>query len=96
MITLKFNSLQPILISRFLLNLRRAGESQDTQNTTVSRFSVPAFRVPTLASSAMGNMGENLDHGSAEDVYDVDEEVDFERTGDIAVLDTASFFIQRI
>ncbi|PSS08891.1 hypothetical protein PHLCEN_2v3427, partial [Hermanssonia centrifuga] len=78
----------PILISRFLLNLRQVGASQDPQNTTVSRFSIPALRVPTLASSALGNMGEDLDHGYTGDVYDVDEEVEFERTGDVP--DTAS------
>ncbi|PSR76364.1 hypothetical protein PHLCEN_2v8504 [Hermanssonia centrifuga] len=78
-------SFQPILISRFLLNLRQVGASQDPQNTTVSRFSIPALRVPTLASSALGNMGEDLDHGYT---GDVDEEVEFERTG--SVPDTAS------
>ncbi len=83
-ITLRYHSLQPILISRFLLNLRQVGASQDPQNTTVSRFSIPALRVPTLASSAMGNMGEDLDHGYTGDV----DEVEFERTG--SVPDTAS------
>ncbi|THG96032.1 hypothetical protein EW026_g5719 [Hermanssonia centrifuga] len=54
----------PILISRFLFNLRQVGEpaaeSGNHQHITFSsRFTI---RVPTLAS-IVGNMGEELDHG---------------------------------
>ncbi|PSR97186.1 hypothetical protein PHLCEN_2v4357, partial [Hermanssonia centrifuga] len=66
-------ALQPILISRFLLNLRQAGSPEleiDSQEAFNSRFSVPGFRVPSLAS-IIGNMGEDLDHGGpAEEVED--------------------------
>ncbi|PSS32235.1 hypothetical protein PHLCEN_2v2004 [Hermanssonia centrifuga] len=63
--------MQPILISRFLLNLRQVGSPEiDSQEAFDSRFSVPRFRVPSLAS-IIGNMGEDLDHGgSAEEVED--------------------------
>lgn len=53
-------SLQAVIISRFLINLR----SVDKENITASegnfsRFSVPNFRVPTIAS-IVGDMGEQL------------------------------------
>ncbi|PSR75261.1 hypothetical protein PHLCEN_2v9227 [Hermanssonia centrifuga] len=76
---------EPILISRFLLNLRQVGVEVDpvnsTQDASTSRFSGPGFRVPTLESILMvGNMGEDLDHGPAEledtETTDVDEGVD--------------------
>ncbi|THG95252.1 hypothetical protein EW026_g6367 [Hermanssonia centrifuga] len=62
-------TLQPILISRFLLNLRQVGSPEiDSQEAFNSQFSIPGFRVPSL-SSMVGNMGEDLDHsGPAEEV----------------------------
>ncbi|PSR80106.1 hypothetical protein PHLCEN_2v6807 [Hermanssonia centrifuga] len=52
----------PILISRFLLNLRQVGSPEiDSQEGYNSQFSVPGFRVPSLAS-IVGNMGEDLEH----------------------------------
>ncbi|THG94506.1 hypothetical protein EW026_g6983 [Hermanssonia centrifuga] len=65
------NTLQPILISRFLLNLCQVGSPEiDSQEAFNSQFSVPGFRVPSLAS-IIGNMGEDLDHGGpAEEVED--------------------------
>ncbi len=78
--------LEPILISRFLLNLRQVGVEVDsvnnTQDASTSRFSVPGFRIPTLESILMvGNMGEDLDHSPAEredspDITDVNEGAD--------------------
>ncbi|THG94777.1 hypothetical protein EW026_g6758 [Hermanssonia centrifuga] len=62
-ITTVIGTLQPILISRFLLNLRQVGSPEiDSQEAFSSQFSAPGFRVPTLAS-IIGNMGEDLDHG---------------------------------
>ncbi|THG94888.1 hypothetical protein EW026_g6666 [Hermanssonia centrifuga] len=78
-------TLEPILISRFLLNLRQVGVEVDpvnnTQDASASRFSVPRFRVTPLESILMvGNMGEDLDHGPAElegtEITDVDEGAD--------------------
>ncbi|PSR80108.1 hypothetical protein PHLCEN_2v6809, partial [Hermanssonia centrifuga] len=62
-------TMQPILISRFLLNLRQVGSPEiDSQEAFNSQFSVPGFRVPSLAS-IVGNMGEDLEHGGlAEEV----------------------------
>ncbi|PSR81170.1 hypothetical protein PHLCEN_2v6505 [Hermanssonia centrifuga] len=64
-------TLEPILISRFLLNLRQVGSPEiNSQEAFNSQFSVPGFRVPSLAS-IIGNMGEDLDHsGPAEEVDD--------------------------
>ncbi|THG97992.1 hypothetical protein EW026_g4106 [Hermanssonia centrifuga] len=62
--------LNPILICRFLLNLRQldiAGSEDTTHEPSNSRFSVPGFRVPTLAS-IIGNMGEDLNYVDMEDV----------------------------
>lgn len=72
----------PLLISRFLLNLRqlREPEGTGTHEISNSRFSVPAFRVPTLASIA-GNMGEDLRHGPTPD--EGDDQGDEEMDGDI-------------
>ena len=63
---LLLNSLTPILISRFILNLRSAHQSYEESSDEPfdSRVSVPGFRVLTLASFA-GNMGQLLDHRSA-------------------------------
>ncbi|PSS30880.1 hypothetical protein PHLCEN_2v2607, partial [Hermanssonia centrifuga] len=61
----------PILISRFLLNLRQVGSPEiDSQEAFNLQFSAPGFRVPTLAS-IVGNMGGDLDYdGPAEEVED--------------------------
>ncbi|PSS35596.1 hypothetical protein PHLCEN_2v1448 [Hermanssonia centrifuga] len=66
--------LQPILISRFLLNLRQVGSPEiDSQEAFNSQFSVPGFCVPTM-ESIIGNMGENLDHGGPTE--EVEDEVE--------------------
>ncbi|PSR73050.1 hypothetical protein PHLCEN_2v11072 [Hermanssonia centrifuga] len=63
----------PILISRFLLNLRQI-DNRDDEETEVTHVSTLGF----CASVSVGNMGESLDHGpaeyddaSSEDVSDV-------------------------
>lgn len=64
--------LQPILLSRFLINLRQADSPEDSiQASHLSRFSAPNFRVPTL-QSIMGNMGESLEYGAEEDEAEED------------------------
>ncbi|THG94701.1 hypothetical protein EW026_g6817 [Hermanssonia centrifuga] len=69
-VTIVIQTLQPILISRFLLNLRQVGSPEiESQEDFNSRFSVPGFRVPTLAS-IVGNMGEDLDHGGPTEELD--------------------------
>ncbi|THG95136.1 hypothetical protein EW026_g6455 [Hermanssonia centrifuga] len=51
----------PILISRFLLNLRQI-DNDDDEEAEVTHVSTLGFR----ASVSVGNMGESLDHGPAE------------------------------
>ncbi|KAJ3534848.1 hypothetical protein NM688_g7070 [Phlebia brevispora] len=58
--------LQPILISRFIINLRNAepgsGGNHNSGADSFSRFSVPQFRMPALAAeSIIGPMSEPLD-----------------------------------
>ncbi|KAJ3552007.1 hypothetical protein NM688_g4385 [Phlebia brevispora] len=57
--------LQPILISRFLINLRQldAPTRSSSESRHFSRFSIPNFRIPTI-ESVVGNMGEPLDYGA--------------------------------
>lgn len=54
--------MQPILISRFLINLREAGTPNMTDMPRLSRFTVPNFQVPAI-QTIVGNMGEPLEHG---------------------------------
>ena len=68
-------SLQPILISRFLINLRQASDpAQDANTTNFSRFSAPGFQVPAV-DTFVGNMGESLDFGFEDDDEDVGDDV---------------------
>ncbi|KAJ3533945.1 hypothetical protein NM688_g7208 [Phlebia brevispora] len=55
---------QPILISRFLINLRQLKEPSNRAavNSHFSQFSVVNFSVPTI-QTIVGNMGEPLQHG---------------------------------
>lgn len=56
-------SVQALLISRFLLNLRHASEPDTSAETLrFSQFSAPNFRVPTLASF-VGDLGEPVEFG---------------------------------
>ena len=60
-------SLQPILVSRFLVNLRQADVPEGSGAVArFSQFSVPNFRVPTM-QTIVGNMGEPHEHGVRED-----------------------------
>ena len=55
----------PILVNRFMLNLRQIDTKNGTQNAgRVSNFSEPQFRAAT-ADSIFGNFGEPLDHGAS-------------------------------
>ena len=57
--------MQPIIISRFIINLRRADVPEDpTENGGVT-FSAPNFCRPT-ADSIVGDMGGPLEHGSTD------------------------------
>ncbi|THG94811.1 hypothetical protein EW026_g6727 [Hermanssonia centrifuga] len=86
-------TLTPILISRFLLNLRQLGEPEnETQSRFNSRFSIPGFRVPTL-ESIVGNMGADLDYGPAEEVDNEAGEADMPVDGggaEVSVLDATT------
>ncbi|THG93194.1 hypothetical protein EW026_g7975, partial [Hermanssonia centrifuga] len=65
-------TLQPILISRFLLNLRQVGSPEiDSQEAFNSQFSLPGFRVPSLAS-IVRNMGEDLEHSGPPEEVEVE------------------------
>ena len=61
-VKLTFRSLQAVLISRFLINLRRADESQRTMQ-------LGSFRLPTIAS-ILGDLGEPLEQSRDEDEQD--------------------------
>ena len=60
--------MQPVLVSRFLLNLRSAADSKlptanEADTFRASRFTVPGFRIPTVTSEdIIGNLGEPLHH----------------------------------
>lgn len=75
--------LQPILVSRFLLDLRQINPSGDsTQVSRVSQFSNPNFRVPTF-QSIVGNLGEYLQH----DTHDYEtEEAEIDVTDQLIVV----------
>ena len=67
-------SVQPILISRFLINLRQTQSPNNaTEMTRESKF-MPNFRVPTLVSF-QGNMGEPLEFGAHDDEGNIEEEI---------------------
>lgn len=59
---LRLCSIQPILISRFLLNLRQVDAHKGpAEAASLSSFSVPNFRIPTI-HTFVGNMGEPLEY----------------------------------
>lgn len=72
------------MISRFLINLRKAAEPQanETAMEHFSRFSVPGFHIPTI-DSVVGDMGEplDLDLGDEVDMSAVDEQISLQGTG---------------
>ena len=61
-VPLTSTSLIPILLSRFIINLRQVGTSATipSDNRHPSRFSIPNLRMPTL-DGVVGNFGEPLD-----------------------------------
>lgn len=64
--------LGPILISRFLINLRQvASPDSKTAMQNFSQFSVPGFRVPASIDRVVGNMGESLEFGNHDDEHGV-------------------------
>ncbi len=79
------NSLTPVLISRFLLNLRDANNrGTNPQGTTLSQFSVPEFR-HSFPARHIGAMGESLDH-SLSAVQDEDaEEAPYNSTSSVVL-----------
>ena len=68
------NSLQTILISRFLLNLRRT-QLTPSVPTRPSGIRSSAFHIPTIPD-IVEDMGRPLDHGLRD--YDADAEVEAE------------------
>ena len=67
-------SLQPILIQRFLINLRLAGSPTATTVAMNSLTTGVNFRMPSRLQTVMGNMGESLFSGNDDDDdYDDDE-----------------------
>ncbi len=85
----RLDRLQPILVSRFLLNLRQITETEhEREDAYNSSFSIPRFRVPTLAS-ILGNLGEDLVHSFAEDDNDTPYDLSQERAEDgVSTLDS--------
>ena len=65
-------SLQTIIISRFLLNLRRAAQLRSSAPSQPSGIRSSIFRMPTIPD-IVEDMGRPLDHGRYD--CDVDEDV---------------------
>ena len=63
----------PILVQRFMLNLRQSGKSEQTSSadsgSRVFSTSSIGFRV---SSGLLGNIGEPLDHGQSEQFHEED------------------------
>lgn len=64
-LTTVLSSLQPIMISRFLINLRQAASTGGSGQRGASSFSVANFRIPSL-NAVIGNMSEPLAFGRNE------------------------------
>ena len=64
------SSAPTIIISRFILNLRRSDRKNSTLESRFSRFAISGFRVPNL-DGFIGEMGQPLDHGfhDSDEVY---------------------------
>lgn len=78
------NVLPPILVNRFILNLRSFDAASSasqavTADAHLSKFSAPNFRVQP--DSFLGNIGEPLEAGVTEDTYD-DDDYDYDTRGD--------------
>lgn len=70
-------SLAPILISRFILDLRQGAGEANQPPSSLSRMELIVFRIQ---ESTVGNMGESLEYGSGGDGGDI-EEVERDQNG---------------
>ena len=80
-----------MLVNRFLINLRKLNTTDQLSSNSdaqhFSRFSV-SFRIP---ESALGNIGEPLEHGQPEDVDGIEEdEVQVEIGQEVATLEAST------
>ncbi|KAJ3553519.1 hypothetical protein NM688_g3566 [Phlebia brevispora] len=78
--------MQPILISRFIVNLRKVNSPPADQSMATmrfSRFTMPNFHVPTM-DNVVGNLGEPLEHGSGEASAEQDGEWESEEDSSTA------------
>lgn len=63
-----FYSLGPVLLSRFIINLRQVSEpTNETEMAHFSQFSAHGFHIPTSINRVLGNMGETLELGDDEE-----------------------------
>ena len=71
------SSLPPVLVSRFLINLRHAGQPSflDGRRTSSTGGALSSLALPT---SVLGNTGESLNHGFDEVLPEQSVEVDFD------------------
>lgn len=74
-------SLQTVLTSRFLINLRRTQLPPDISHSSDIRLRSPVFRLPPLPS-IVEDMGRPLDHGLRDHDAEIDE--DSEEASDTA------------
>lgn len=73
-VPLTFTRAQSILVSRFLINLRRAHQLHNQSSLErFSRFSTPRFHVPTMAS-IVDDLGEPLEHVDYEGDHELSAE----------------------
>ncbi|KAJ3552537.1 hypothetical protein NM688_g4102 [Phlebia brevispora] len=67
-----------VLVSRFLINLRQVDSPNMSERSVkmdrFSQFSMPNFHVPTI-NDFVGNMGESLEYGAADEVFEDATEV---------------------
>lgn len=74
-------SLPPVLLSRFIINLRQVDSpgTNPSVNQRSSRFSIPNFHMPNM-DDVVGNLGQPLDFAE----YRMDDEGDAQNDGDDA------------
>ena len=65
------NSLPMIIISRFILHLRRSDQNARTVASRPSRFNPSGLHITVSAGGFIGDLGQPLDHG-----FDVQEQPD--------------------
>ena len=71
----------PIIVSRFLINLRHAGTTSNSVDPS-QEFSTTGGALSTLAlrTSILGSMGGSLDHGFDEESLEALEELELDDT----------------